>query len=218
VTGTIVDVVIEDSGLPGLAADRGLVSRKSTAERVAGVLRKRIAEGYFLPAGRLSEQDIGNALGVSRNTLREAFRLLTHERLLVHELNRGVFVRVVTVEDLDDIYRVRTLVECAAVRGLGEGPYAAGTAEAIEAIEAAVVAVKGAIEGEDAEAITAKTNELAQAAMKLGEAMYQASQAQGGGDAGPGATGGAEAGGQKADDNVVDAQFEEVDDKKKKSA
>ncbi len=115
-------MVIEDSGLPGLAADRGLVSRKSTAERVAGVLRNRIAEGFFLPGGRLSEQDIGNALGVSRNTLREAFRLLTHERLLAHELNRGVFVRIPSVEDVVDIYRVRKIIECAAVRGLKAKP------------------------------------------------------------------------------------------------
>lgn len=121
-TGTIVTVVIEDSGVPDLAADRGLVSRKSTAERVAGVLRKRIAEGYFLPGGRLSEQDIGNALGVSRNTLREAFRLLTHERLVTHELNRGVFVRIPSVEDVVDIYRVRKIIECAAVRGVRAKP------------------------------------------------------------------------------------------------
>ncbi|HEY3466608.1 MAG TPA: GntR family transcriptional regulator [Amycolatopsis sp.] len=115
-------MVIEDSGVPDLAADRGLVSRKSTAERVAGVLRKRIAEGYFLPGGRLSEQDIGNALGVSRNTLREAFRLLTHERLVTHELNRGVFVRIPSVEDVVDIYRVRKIIECAAVRGVTAKP------------------------------------------------------------------------------------------------
>ncbi len=121
-TGTIAVVVIEDSVLPGLAADRGLVSRQSTAERVAGVLRKRIAEGFFLPGGRLSEQDIGNALGVSRNTLREAFRLLTHERLVAHELNRGVFVRIPSVEDVVDIYRVRKIIECAAVRGVTAKP------------------------------------------------------------------------------------------------
>jgi DNA-binding GntR family transcriptional regulator len=115
-------VVIEDSGVTGLEADRGLVTRKSTTERVAGVLRKRIAEGFFLPGGRLSEQDIGNALGVSRNTLREAFRLLTHERLLAHELNRGVFVRIPSVEDVIDIYRVRKIIECAAVRGVRTRP------------------------------------------------------------------------------------------------
>ncbi len=107
----------------GLVDDRALLGRTSTAERVADILRGRIAEGYFPPGERLSEEAIGAALKVSRNTLREAFRLLTHERLLVHELNRGVFVRVLTVEDVEDIYRTRRLVECAVVRGLGKAPY-----------------------------------------------------------------------------------------------
>ncbi|NGO08257.1 GntR family transcriptional regulator [Streptomyces sp. HC44] len=110
--------------LNGLADDRALLGRTSTAERVSDILRSRIAEGYFPPGTRLSEDSIGGALGVSRNTLREAFRLLTHERLLVHELNRGVFVRILTVEDVEDIYRTRSLVECAVVRGLGKPPYA----------------------------------------------------------------------------------------------
>ncbi|WP_181794515.1 GntR family transcriptional regulator [Streptomyces sp. WELS2] len=112
--------------LTGLAGDRVLLGRTSTAERVADILRSRIAEGYFPPGTRLSEDSIGGALGVSRNTLREAFRLLTHERLLIHELNRGVFVRVLTVEDVEDIHRTRALVECAVVRGLGAPPYRLG--------------------------------------------------------------------------------------------
>jgi DNA-binding GntR family transcriptional regulator len=105
-----------------LAADRALLGRTSTAERVADVLRARITEGFFPPGTRLAEDMIGSSLGVSRNTLREAFRLLTHERLLVHELNRGVFVRMLTVDDVVDLYRVRKLVECAAVRGVGTPP------------------------------------------------------------------------------------------------
>ncbi|WP_460063345.1 GntR family transcriptional regulator [Streptomyces sp. YKOK-I1] len=118
--------------LAGLADDRALLGRTSTAERVSDILRSRIADGFFPPGTRLSEDSIGGALGVSRNTLREAFRLLTHERLLVHELNRGVFVRVLTIEDVEDIYRTRALVECAVVRGLGEPPYA------LDALRAAV--------------------------------------------------------------------------------
>ncbi|WP_274555846.1 GntR family transcriptional regulator [Streptomyces spiramyceticus] len=113
-----------ESEAGGLADDRPLLGRTSTAERVADILRTRIAEGYFPPGERLSEDSIGKALGVSRNTLREAFRLLTHERLLVHELNRGVFVRILAVEDVEDIYRIRRLVECAVVRGLGTPPFA----------------------------------------------------------------------------------------------
>ncbi|MGO4755103.1 GntR family transcriptional regulator, partial [Streptomyces sp. 2MCAF27] len=126
--------IAEASSLAELAGDRALLGRTSTAERVADVLRDRIAEGFFPPGTRLSEDSVKGALGVSRNTLREAFRLLTHERLLVHKLNRGVFVRVVTVDDLNDIYRVRALVECGAVRGLGKPPYP------LEVVESAVLA------------------------------------------------------------------------------
>jgi DNA-binding GntR family transcriptional regulator len=118
----------------GPADDAAPPGRTGTAERVADVLRARIAEGHFAPGVRLSEESLCGALGVSRNTLREAFRLLSHERLLVHELNRGVFVRRVTVEDLDDIYRLRVLVECAALRGLGRPPHP------LAEVEAAVVA------------------------------------------------------------------------------
>ncbi|MEU5643636.1 GntR family transcriptional regulator [Streptomyces milbemycinicus] len=126
--------IAEASSLAELESDRALLGRTSTAERVADILRDRIATGFFPPGTRLSEDSVKGALGVSRNTLREAFRLLTHERLLVHELNRGVFVRVVTVDDLNDIYRVRALVECGAVRGLGRPPYP------LEAVESAVLA------------------------------------------------------------------------------
>jgi DNA-binding GntR family transcriptional regulator len=100
-----------------LAADRAALQRSSTAERVAHILRDRITDGTLQPGSRLPEDALGTALGVSRNTLREAFRLLIHERLVVAELNRGAFVRRLTSADVTDLYRVRRLVECAAVRG-----------------------------------------------------------------------------------------------------
>ena len=69
------------------------------------------------------------------------------------------------------------------------------------------------MQGEDVEAIKARTNDLMQAQMKLGEAMYKAQQASGApGEAG----GGADAG--QAKDDVIDAEFREVDDDKKKSS
>lgn len=117
--------------LAKLQDDRSLISRASTAQRVAEILRARITEGALLPGTRLSEEMIGTALGVSRNTLRESFRLLMHERLVVHELNRGVFVRVLDVRDVVDIYRVRRVLECAAVRNAPDSP--GGATEAIEA-------------------------------------------------------------------------------------
>jgi molecular chaperone DnaK len=82
------------------------------------------------------------------------------------------------------------------------------------AIEAAIVAVKDAVKGDDVDAIRSKGDALQQALMKLGEAMYKGMNAEGGaggptGDAGGGASTG-------PDGNVVDADFEEVDDEKKK--
>ncbi len=77
-------------------------------------------------------------------------------------------------------------------------------------IENALSALKEAKDGEDPEVITTKLNELQQASMKLGEAMYQAQQEE----AGDGEAADADASAQ-ADDGVVDADFEEVDDNKK---
>ncbi|MEC3978625.1 GntR family transcriptional regulator [Amycolatopsis sp. H20-H5] len=107
-----------------LEDDRHLLERSGTAERVAAILRQRITEGVFLPGTRLSEPAISAALGVSRNTLRESFQLLAHERLAVHELNRGVFVRELTADDIEDLYVVRRLTECGALRRASERPSA----------------------------------------------------------------------------------------------
>ncbi|OWJ66608.1 molecular chaperone DnaK [Inquilinus limosus] len=81
------------------------------------------------------------------------------------------------------------------------------------AVETAIADLKSVVTGDDAEQIKAKTDALAQAAMKIGEAMYKASQESGA------APEGGEQASAKPDDGVVDADFEEVDDdKKKKSA
>jgi len=84
-------------------------------------------------------------------------------------------------------------------------------------VEAAIADLKGVKDGEDVEAIEAKTNALTQAVMKVGEALYKAAQASGEAGAGE-AAGGAQAGASDGDDKVVDADFEEVDDRKGKSA
>ena len=80
------------------------------------------------------------------------------------------------------------------------------SAEDKTAIETAIADLKGVIEGDNAEAIKEKTAALAEVSMKLGEAMYKASQAEAEAKA---------AGTDTPDDDVVDAEFEEVDDDKK---
>lgn len=80
-----------------------------------------------------------------------------------------------------------------------------------KAIEDAIAALKTSLEGEDAEDIKAKTQALAEVSMKLGQAMYEAAQAA----EGAGAEDGEQASSSK--DDVVDADYEEIDDNKKSS-
>jgi molecular chaperone DnaK len=96
-----------------------------------------------------------------------------------------------------------------------------------EAVEGAIAALKAEMDSENADAIKAKTDALLQALMKVGEAMYKAAAEQGGQGAGPGGDSGTQAGGDAggaqggssgSDEKVVDADFEEVDDRKGKSA
>ena len=87
------------------------------AEKAAAGIRSSIISGSFTPGSRLSEQTLGDALGVSRNTLREAFRMLTQEGLLVRRPHAGVIVAMPSLASIIDIYRVRRMIECQALRG-----------------------------------------------------------------------------------------------------
>jgi molecular chaperone DnaK len=98
-------------------------------------------------------------------------------------------------------------------KALSEHGDKVGQAERTE-IENAIAAVKEAVKGDNPEDIQAKTQALAQASMKLGEAMYKAQQAQGA----EGAQAGGDDGAAPKDENVVDAEFTEVDEDKKKGA
>ncbi len=85
------------------------------------------------------------------------------------------------------------------------------------AIETAITDLRGVLDSDNVEAIKAKTETLAQASMKLGEAIYRSQSEAPEAAAGAGAAAGGERG-PAGDEQVVDADFEEVDDDKKKSA
>jgi DNA-binding GntR family transcriptional regulator len=83
----------------------------TAAERAADLIRVYIFEGRFAPGTPLPEASLSAALQVSRNTVREAYRALMTEHLLVHEPHKGVTVRWLTPEDVTDIYRIRRMFE-----------------------------------------------------------------------------------------------------------
>ena len=99
----------------------------------------------------------------------------------------------------------------ATEKQLSENSENAKVAEAKPDVEKAISEVKGALEGDDVDKIKSATAALAQTAMKIGEAIYGA----GDGAAGGGEGGGSEEPSSAAGDEVVDADFEEVDDDKK---
>lgn len=96
------------------------------------------------------------------------------------------------------------------------------SAEEKTAIEKAVEALKEAMKSDDKDAIEAKTKELTEASSKMAERLYAQGQQPGqGGEQAAGGPGGQQAGGEsqgKKDDNVVDAEFEEVKDDQKRDS
>ncbi|WP_427005389.1 GntR family transcriptional regulator [Pseudarthrobacter sp. H2] len=127
-------------------AARLRVAVPSVAERVAAELRLQLAEGRLLPGNRLTESTIAEELGVSRNTVREAFAELAAERLVVRHPNRGVFVASLAPGDIHDVYTVRRAIEVSAIRG-------GGSPERIAAVRAAVEEGKAAAALDDDEAL-----------------------------------------------------------------
>ena len=127
------------------SAGRLRVAMPSVAERVAQELRRQLAEGALIPGARLTESTIAEDLGVSRNTVREAFAELASERLVVRHPNRGVFVASLGAEDIHDVYTVRRFIEVSAMRG-------GGSPEDVAAVRAAVEEGKRAAAAGDDEA------------------------------------------------------------------
>jgi DNA-binding GntR family transcriptional regulator len=98
------------------ARDAGVVS---TADRIAGSLRAAILSGGIARGTPLTESAVSATLGISRNTAREALRLLTGEGLLVHEPHHSPVVALLGPDDVADVFAVRTVLESAAADMIG---------------------------------------------------------------------------------------------------
>src|SRR5258706_3358086 len=92
------------------------IRRTSTADKVANVLRVRILAGELRPGTTLLEIPFSTQLGVSRNTMREAMRILILEGLLKRKIHHGVTVAELSLADVEEIYRLRRVLEIQAVR------------------------------------------------------------------------------------------------------
>jgi DNA-binding GntR family transcriptional regulator len=93
----------------------------TAAQRAADLIRQYIFEGRFAPGTPLPEASLSAALQVSRNTVREAFRTLMSEHLLIHEPHKGVTVRWLTADDVLDIYKIRRMFELSVLDLAAQG-------------------------------------------------------------------------------------------------
>ncbi len=87
----------------------------STADLLANELRQMINKGRLRDGERLVERDLASHFSVSRIPMREAIRQLEHDGLVEIFRNRGAIVRTLSVDDLNEIYQLRSLLEGEAI-------------------------------------------------------------------------------------------------------
>jgi DNA-binding GntR family transcriptional regulator len=96
-----------------------LLSRSNISDSVATEIRNMIVDGR-LPAGdRINEVHLSEQLGVSRTPLREAIARLAHEGTLERIPKFGYFVRPLTIEEFEQIYDIRPILDPEALRLAG---------------------------------------------------------------------------------------------------
>ena len=125
--------------------DRSQIHRISVADQVASILRQRILDGELRPGTPLPEIPLSSSLGVSRNTMREAVRILSIEGLLKRSIHRGVSVARLSLKDVKEIYHLRRMLEIPAVLAAAK----ARRAEVLEELKIAVDEYETAVRARD---------------------------------------------------------------------
>lgn len=90
-------------------------NEKNTVETALAAIREGILEGRFVPGQRLVEIDLMNELGVSRGNIREVFRILETESIVLIEKNRGASVRKISKQEIQDTFEVLETISTLAV-------------------------------------------------------------------------------------------------------
>jgi DNA-binding GntR family transcriptional regulator len=91
------------------------LTRVTTVERIADGICDLILRGEVVPGTPLRESQLQEWIGVSRNTIREALRLLERDGLVTYNAYRGVTVTELSREDVVDLFRARLAIELSAV-------------------------------------------------------------------------------------------------------
>jgi DNA-binding GntR family transcriptional regulator len=113
------------------------LGRISTVQAVADDVRARVLDGEFEPGAQLRETDLVDHYAVARHCVRSALHQLSHEGLLRHHQNRGVFVPDADPDAIVDVLVARAAIETEALRLVVEDDRpVAGVVDAMERLEA----------------------------------------------------------------------------------
>lgn len=93
--------------------------RENTSDAVAKAIRHMIVDGELAPGERINEVHLSQQLGVSRTPLREALARLSHEGALETIPKIGHFVRALSIEEIEQLYQIRPLLDPEALRLAG---------------------------------------------------------------------------------------------------
>ncbi len=88
---------------------------KSVTETVLHDLRVKIIVGELAPGSKLGEKELSSNFGISRAPLREAFRLLENQHLVIYYPRKGCYVTEISLKNCREIYQVRAMMECFSV-------------------------------------------------------------------------------------------------------
>jgi DNA-binding GntR family transcriptional regulator len=92
------------------------VSLATAQQHAVESLRRLVVSGALRPGGRVNQEDVAGELGLSVAPVREALRVLEQEGQLTYLPRRGYFVTELRIEDLEEIYGLRALLEARAAR------------------------------------------------------------------------------------------------------
>jgi len=92
------------------------LSRISLRDQAVHALRTMIVSGAMAGGERINEAELAATLGISRGPLREAIQRVGAEGLIEFRRNRGAFVRKIALEDIEDMYEARVIIEGMAAR------------------------------------------------------------------------------------------------------
>ncbi|SEE29432.1 GntR family transcriptional regulator [Ruania alba] len=116
------------------AQPNGHVRKRTLSSVITSQLRQRITDGTYPPGSQLNEVEIAKQFSTSRGPVREGMQRLVQEGLLVSHPHRGVFVPVLTYDDVKDLLLARAAIERAAMLELSRRGLPAATIASLEQV------------------------------------------------------------------------------------